>query len=388
MSEVKLNLDKFGGGEIVKFDGEYYMFKMDSFAGNPVVRPEELGLTWVENGEERVGAVFNGGAEIFDSKVILTPRCHKGYYKSEFFDSKIGIKRTILENYISEVYVLESGDGIKFKNKDNLVIKGDGSEHTDFMYGIEDIRIIKTRERYFLIGCGKVKPPFKGDNADRVAIYSTTDFKRIDYHGIITAFDSRNAILMEHDKGFYMFLRFYPNVYLVRLDDVEVVLNPGANGAYWEGIFDNKERYFFMGVGDFRHESEKIGPGTPLILTEEGWLFIYHAVGRIDKEICECYGLKNEIKRGYSVNVALLDYDRPERIIARSSFPVYIPNKPYELYGGDEYSVDVPAVVFPVGAFKIENKLFVYAGSGDKYEILLTCDIDMLVDYLIRYYKR
>ena len=388
MSGVEIEVSNFGNGEIVKFDGEYYMFKMSSYVRNPVVKPQDLGLVWEESGQKKIGAVFNGGAEICGDKIILAPRCHKEYHKSEFYDPKIGVKRTILENYVSEVYLLESDDGINFRRRDDIVIKGDGSDHSDFLYGIEDIRIIKTKERYFLIGCGKIKPPFKGDNADRVAVYSTTDLEKIDYHGIITSFDSRNAILAEHDKGFYMFLRFYPNVYLVKLDDIEVILNPGANGEYWKNVSDTKERYFFMGVGDFRHESEKIGPGTPLILTDEGWLFIYHAVGKIDREICDRYGLKEEIKRGYSVNVALLDYDRPEKIIARSKFPIYIPNRSYELYGDDEYSVDVPAVVFPVGAIKIENKLFVYAGSGDKYEILLTCDIDMLVDYLVRYYKR
>jgi len=388
MERMKIELKNFDDGEIIKFGGEYYMFKLNSFNGNPVVKPEDLGLVWQDKDEVKIGAVFNGGADIFDNKVILTPRCHRGYYKTKWFDPKLGFERTILENYISEVWMLESEDGINFKVRDDVVIKGGGTEHGDFTYGIEDIRIIKTKRKYLLIGCGKVKPPFKGENADRVAIYSTEDFNKIEYHGIISSFDSRNAILLEHDKGYYMFLRFHPNIYLVKFDDLDVLLEPKVNKEFWDNVYEHKERHFFLGIGDYPHEKEKIGPGTQLILTNEGWLFIYHAVGRIDKEICRQYGLNEGIDRGYSVNIALLDYDNPARIIARSKFPFYIPGKPYELYGDTDYPVDVPAVVFPMGAFAIENKLFIYAGSGDKYEILLSCDVEMLVDFMCRYYRR
>ncbi|MFQ6093655.1 MAG: hypothetical protein ACE5OR_13455, partial [bacterium] len=135
-------------------------------------------------------------------------------------------------------------------------------------------------------------------------------------------------------------------------------------------------------AGHYPHEREKIGPGTQVIRTERGWLLIYHAVGEIGDNICKAYGLREKIERGYSICAALLDLDDPKKVLCRTRNPIYIPSAPYELHGNDQYPVDVPAVVFPVGAFVRKEKLIIYAGAGDKYIILLSCNLNNLVNYL------
>jgi len=374
----------FGDGEIIRIDDKY-LFKLSNFNGNPIVKPEDIGLVWKANGEEKKGAVFNGGVEIFQNKTMLLPRCHKNYKRIKFFDKEKGFERYGMENYVSEIYILSSDDGIHFSIYNDNPIRGDGSEHKDFVYGIEDIRIIKHKNMFYLIGCGKIKPPFKGGNADRIAIYTTEDFKKIDYRGIISAFDARNTTLLFTDNGIYVFLRFYPNINVVKLPDIDVVLNPAKHRDWWEKQYNSQEDSILFKTGDFPHESEKIGIGTQLIPTEKGWLFIYHAVGHITKKITEAYNLKEDIPRGYSVNAALLDYENPRKAIARSPFPVCIPNEPYELEGNEEYPIDVPDVVFPTGAVLKDEKLFIYAGAGDKYVVLLTANIHYLLEYLLKY---
>ena len=133
------------------------------------------------------------------------------------------------------------------------------------------------------------------------------------------------------------------------------------------------------------HEKEKLGAGSQLISTKKGWLLIYHAVGEIKDNICKPYGLSEKIKRAYSICAALLDRNDPKKVLCRTRNPIYIPSAPYELYGNDQYPVDVPAVVFPVGAIVIKNKLVIYAGAADKYTILLSCNLDNLIDYLCEY---
>jgi len=96
-------IQKLGDGEIILLDSGDTIFKMDSFRDNPVVKPQDLGLIWDEDGKLKIGAVFNPGAEIFQDKVILLPRCHQGYRKGKFFDEKLGIERSYLKNYISMV---------------------------------------------------------------------------------------------------------------------------------------------------------------------------------------------------------------------------------------------------------------------------------------------
>ena len=390
-SALGRTLQELGDGTIVYLGSGGTAFKLDSFEGNPVVKPQDLGLTWYEKGELKVGAVFNGGAEVFKDKIILMPRCQKGYREGTFFDERFGIERRCLENYISEVWSLVSEDGVHFTRLQNGVIRGDGTDHEDFTYGIEDIRIIKLEDRYLLVGCGKVSPPFRGRDADRIAVYSTTDFANITYHGIVESFDSRNAVPFSEPIGgvHYILLRFHPNIHLDFLEaGLDQLLSPSKYKEHWKRILDRRSQSLLFEVGSYPHEKEKIGPGPPLIRTDKGWLLIYHAVGEIGHKVCKAYGLAERIERGYSICAALLDINNPRKVLCRTTHPIYIPSTPSELYGNDQYPVDVPAVVFPVGAFVREDKLLLYAGAGDKYIILLSCNLDNLVTYLSEYCKR
>lgn len=390
MSSLDNTFQELGEGKIILLDSGETIFKLDSFKNNPIIKPLDIGLTWYENGELRIGAVFNGGAEIFQDKVILTPRCHQRYHKSTFFDEKLGIERFCLENYISEVWPLISKDGIHFTRYKNVVIRGDGTDHKDFIYGIEDVRIIEYDHKYLLIGCGKVKPPFKGENGDRIAIYSTEDFVNITFHGIIESFDSRNAVPFPEtvDGRYFLLLRFYPNIHLDFLEaDIDQILNPSKYKEHWKKIYKRRSQTILLEAGHYPHEKEKIGPGTQMIKTDRGWLLIYHAVGEIKEDICKVYGLTRKIERGYSICAALLDLNNPRKVLCQTKYPIYIPSASYELNGNEQYPVDVPAVVFPVGAIVRKNKLVLYAGAGDKYIILLSCDLENLVNYLWNYSK-
>jgi len=375
---------KLDEGEIKRTASGRTLFKLSSYEGNPIVKPQELGLTWYERGKLQVGAVFNGGATIFQGKVILTPRCHWNYCKSKFFDPKLGKEKPCLENYVSEIWSLVSHDGIKFQRFRDVVIRGDGTDHRDFTYGIEDIRIVPHDRKYLLVGCGKVGPPFKASGGDRIAIYSTENFMDITYHGMVSIFDSRNAIPFFIDDETWLFLRFHPNIHLTLLEGgLNQLLNPFKHEERWIAIHQRKEENLLLRAGEYPHEKEKIGPSTPLVKTPNGWLFLYHGVGEMSADVCREYGLERGIDRGYSVCAALLDLDDPRQVLCRTKDPIFIPSKPYELGGDEEYPVDTPAVVFPVGAIARNKKLLIYCGAGDKHVTLISCDLGKLVDYLL-----
>ena len=381
-------ITELGEGTVVSLDSGEVAFKLASFKNNPIVKPEDLGLTWYENGELKIGAVFNGGAEVFQDKVILTPRCHRGYRKGTFFDERLDIECTYLENYISEVWPLVSEDGIHFARLGNTAIRGDGTDHKDFIHGIEDIRVVTHGGTHLLVGCGKVKAPFKESDADRIAVYSTRDFSEITYQGVVESFDSRNVVPFPQTVGGkqYILLRFHPNIHLDVLDaGIEQLLNPARYRDEWRALYQRRSETLLFAAGDYAHEREKIGPGPQVIETDEGWLLIYHAVGVLEEEIAGLYGLGESIGRGYSVCAALLDFDDPRAVRARTTNPIYIPSAPYETYGNEEYPVDVPAVVFPMGAFRRGDKLMVYAGAGDKYVVLLSCRFQSLLSYLLEH---
>ena len=385
-----VDLEALGDGRIEKTESGQLLFVLDACERNPIVEPRAIGLSWYEDDELKTGAVFNGGAEYVDGRVILLPRCHRNYKKGKFFDEKLGRERDCLENYTSEVWPLTSRDGLNFSRLQNVAIRGNGTEHRDFAHGIEDIRIIKYEDSYMLIGCGKIKPAFKGSNADRIAVYSTEDFVNITYQGMVESFDSRNAVPFPTsvNGNLYTLLRFHPNIHIGLLQaGIAQLLNPAGHKDQWEEIYTQRNGNLLLEAGLFPHEKEKIGPGPQLIKTDRGWLLLYHAVGEIGSDICKVYGLSQGIKRGYSISAAMLDLEDPTKVIRRTQRPIYIPSAAYELYGDDEYPVDVPAVVFPVGAFSLQDKLLIYAGAGDKYTILLSCGLERLVDYLWEHCK-
>ncbi|MFX0183568.1 MAG: hypothetical protein ACFE95_10845 [Candidatus Hodarchaeota archaeon] len=102
----------------------------------------------------------------------------------------------------------------------------------------------------------------------------------------------------------------------------------------------------------------------------------------MNPSIGRVYGLYPKINRSYSICAALLDLDNPTKVLCRTKNPIYIPSKPWELYGDDIYPVDIPAVVFPTGLIKVNNKMLLYCRAGDKYVVLLSFHLDTFIKYL------
>ncbi len=389
-SVLDRTVEKLGVGELLTLNSGESIFKLSSFKDNPIVTPQNQGISWYENGVLHIGAIFNGGAEIFQDKIVLASRVPRGYNRVLIFDEKTGVERYIIENYLSEVWLLESKDAINFTPTSAGIIRGNGSDHQDFVYGIEDTRIIKIGQKYLLVGVGRKKPAFKGLDGDRTALYSTDDFVGITYHGCINSFFERNTVVIPEpiSDQYYAFFRFRPNIQLAVLEGgLKQLLNPSKYENEWKKILDERDKNILFKMGKYPHEKEKIGPGPQIIKTNRGWLFIYHAVGEIDANICRAYGLNEKINRAYSICAALLDLKNPRKVLCRTRHPIYIPSLPHELYGNKHYSVDIPAVVFPTGAIVWQDKLLLYCGAADKYMILLSCKLDIFVDYLWKYCK-
>jgi predicted GH43/DUF377 family glycosyl hydrolase len=85
---------------------------------------------------------------------------------------------------------------------------------------------------------------------------------------------------------------------------------------------------------DAQWGSIKVGAGTPPVRVTEGWFSLYHGVDLIDNS-----GAKPMFR--YAAGIVIHDYERPDRILYRSSSAVLAPETPYERKG------IVDNVVFP-----------------------------------------
>ena len=96
----------------------------------------------------------------------------------------------------------------------------------------------------------------------------------------------------------------------------------------------------------FDWEGQKIGAGPEPLLTDEGWLVLYHGANA---------------RHEYALALALLDKNDPSNVLDRSAVPLLVPELPWERTGF------FPNVVFSNGWIQWPDtgKIRVYYGAAD-----------------------
>lgn len=108
-------------------------------------------------------------------------------------------------------------------------------------------------------------------------------------------------------------------------------------------------------------DSQKVGIGGPPILTDDGWLMLYHGVS--DDSV-------------YRVGAVLLERDDPTTVIARLADPIFEPKKDYEMKG------QIANVVFPCGNIVRDDTIFLYYGAADSVVGVATLSLSRILDAL------
>ena len=99
-------------------------------------------------------------------------------------------------------------------------------------------------------------------------------------------------------------------------------------------------------------ERFKIGGGTPPILTQHGWLIVYHGVSQMP----ELSNYRQQLC--YSAGVMVLATEDPREIRYRSAQPVLAPVLPQDRHG------TIASVVFPTG---IDRRTDI--GAADRFDV-------------------
>jgi beta-1,4-mannooligosaccharide/beta-1,4-mannosyl-N-acetylglucosamine phosphorylase len=112
-------------------------------------------------------------------------------------------------------------------------------------------------------------------------------------------------------------------------------------------------------------QSVKTGPGPHPIETPDGWLLLYHGVWM------SCNGLI------YSAGAALLDLDKPWKVLYRTKDYLLYPTELYERVG------DVPNVVFPSSATLEEEGTVIrmYYGCADTCISMAEAKLDDVIAF-------
>ena len=206
-------------------------------------------------------------------------------------------------------------------------------------------------DRYYVSWCN-------GYHGPTIGIGYTYDFKKFTFlENALLPFNRNGVLFPRRVQGKYMlFSRPSDNGHTPFGD---IYLSQSPDMVHWG------EHRFVMGTAG-GWQSTKVGAGPTPIETPEGWLLIYHGV------LTSCNGFV------YSFGAALLDLDKPWKVIGRTAPYLLSPQTLYECVG------DVPNVAFPCATLydPPSGRLAIYYGGADTVTALAFAYIHELIDFV------
>jgi predicted GH43/DUF377 family glycosyl hydrolase len=289
---------------------------------NPILSPADLPF--------RAVAVLNPGAAEQDGQVVLLVRVED-------------------VNGFSDIYAARSRNGVTDWQIDPEPVLRHGLDEWRYEeWGCEDARATYVPEDE----CWYITYVAFSPMGPAVGIARSTDLKNVERISLLGAtndkdgvlfprrFNGEYAMLHRPDAGGYQHIWSAYSKDLIRWGEPHCVLREGR-GPAWDAV--------------------KVGAGPPPVLTDRGWLLIYHGVKGYGGGLL------------YRVGVALFHTDVPHKMIARSPGFIFQAAAPYELSG------IVPNVIFPTGALMRGDELWMYYGAADRCIGLAIAKIDNLL---------
>ena len=297
-------------------------------SANPLIRKEHMPYP--------VNTVFNAAATQYGNETLLLMRV----------EDRRGL---------SHLTVARSRDGLTDWHIDPApTLSPLPDTHPEELWGIEDPRITRIDS----LDAWAIVYTAYSASGPLVSLATTRDFTTFTRLGAVmppedkdaalfpVQFDGRWAMLHRPVAAFagtnaHIWISFSPD--LKHWGDHQLLI-PARKGGWWD--------------------AGKVGLSPPPLLTEQGWLVLYH-------------GVKNTASGCiYRLGLALLDARNPRRIIARGDEWVFGPREPYEMTG------DVDKVVFPCGWVTNGDEIRLYYGGADACICLATARIAELLDWL------
>ncbi|MDR2480310.1 MAG: glycoside hydrolase family 130 protein [Treponema sp.] len=272
-----------------------------------------------------------------------------------FKDGFAGVFRCDDTSRRMNIHSGRSKDGINWNISDAPIdfIKTDPAlPDSDYKY---DPRVVFVEDRWYIIWCNGYFGPCIG-------MGYTEDFEHFYQMENATMPFNRNGVLFPRKiNGRYaMFSRPSDSGHTPFGD---IIYSESPDLVFW-----GKHRHVMSPAAFERSgwQHTKIGAGPAPVETSEGWLLFYHGV------LTSCNGFV------YSFGGALLDIDKPWRVIARSR-PYFIsPQENYECVG------DVPNVTFPCAALSDGDtgRIAVYYGCADTVTGLVFGMADEIAEFI------
>jgi predicted GH43/DUF377 family glycosyl hydrolase len=295
--------------------------KVIRYSKNPILTKEDVPF--------EVNSIFNPGAIKFGNEYLLVCRAE-------------------MPNGRSSLVIAKSNDGINFKvDAEPCLTPEDHGKFCKYAeWGVEDARVIKLEDKYYLTYTGFSK------HMPLVLLTVTSDFKKFNILGPISEPSNKDCTLFpERINGYYW-----------KID------RPTAEQKHYIWVSNSNDLIHWGGYECLAEpdagtwEADKIGISSTPIKTKEGWLVLYHGV--------RGFG----ISALYKLGVMLIDLEKPWILKGKSSYPILSPDLDYERTG------DVSNVIFSNGWIVEDNgDVKIYYSGADTNICLATTTVDYLL---------
>jgi len=287
---------------------------------NPIVAAHNMPIA--------TDAVFNPGATEQDGEVVLLLRVENAAGQSN-------------------IYVARSRNGISdWRIEPEPILRYGEPQWRYEAWGCEDPRVVYLAEQK----CWYITYTAYSAAGAAVAIARSDDLVNVERIGLIFSPNNKDAALLPHRFDGRWAVLHRPNAGggieniwsayspdLIHWGQHHCVLTEGA-GPAWDGA--------------------RVGTGPPPVLTEYGWLLVYHGVKAYGGQLV------------YRTGVAMLDRDEPHKLVARA------PNSIFQAEASYEKSGFMPNVVFPTGLLRRDDELWMYYGAADTCVCLATAKLE------------
>ncbi len=266
----------------------------------------------------------------------------------------------------SDIGVAESKDGIRFTNRQRLIVP----EYDWEKFGCEDPRITKLNGEYYIFYTALSEYPFRAEGI-RVGLAISKDLKTIKEKHLITSFNAKAMALFPEKIGGKMWAALTVNT---DKPPAEICLasfskeNDIWSETFWQKWYKNfsteREKY---ALPLRRSSQDHIEVGAPPIKTKYGWLLLYSYIRNYFSP-----------QRLFGIEAVLLDLKNPLKIIGKTDTPILVPEEYYEKVGL------VPNTVFPSGAITKGDWIYLYYGATDTTCCLVYISLSVLLEELLK----
>ena len=267
---------------------------------------------------------------------------------------------------VSTIGYAESQDGIHFTNQRCFIKPEEPWEK----FGCEDPRVTFLDGKYYIFYTALSTYPFSAPGI-RVGLAITKDFKTIEKKHPVTPFNSKAMALFPEKINGKMVAILTANtdlppakIALAFFDKEEDIWSE----TYWNNWYDSLDEHV---VPLLRDMNDHVEVGACPIKTKEGWLLIYSYIQNYFSA-----------DKAFGVEAVLLDSTDPKKVIAKTTEPLLLPEKEYELHG------DVENITFPSSVVLKRDKLYFYYGAADTTCCLAIGHLDDLLKNLCHKEKK